>query len=147
MQNWAARSHRELYEAVRRADGPAAAAARAAMPEPVEFDLDATLTRLFAAGGDADPAEAAVDLRIANERATAAHARAVSLARAALEDHDFRRSDPPVRSASGITGDAGEAGSRPGTTNSSRSSGTRTTGPAIPGSGGSPCRVVTSGRG
>jgi len=138
VQNWAARTHRELYDVVRCAEGPAFAVARAAMPEPVEFDFDATLTRLFARGGAADPAEAAADLRPRCDRAFAAHARAVAVVRAAVADHDVRRSDPPVQSAPRTTEGADEAGCPPGTANSSRLTGTRATGPAIPGSGGCP---------
>ncbi|MFJ8812204.1 hypothetical protein [Amycolatopsis thermoflava] len=77
-QNWAARSHRELYETVQAA-GPAAEAARAAMPEPAPFDLDETLERLFARGGIATLYEAAGDLRPAAEHAWRAHDQAVSV--------------------------------------------------------------------
>ncbi|MGW4585723.1 hypothetical protein ACWEKJ_00145 [Amycolatopsis thermoflava] len=77
-QNWAARSHRELYETVHAA-GPAAEAARAAMPEPAPFDLDETLERLFARGGIATLYEAAGDLRPAAEHAWRAHDQAVSV--------------------------------------------------------------------
>ncbi|WP_435068152.1 hypothetical protein [Amycolatopsis thermoflava] len=280
-QNWAARSHRELYETVQAA-GPAAEAARAAMPEPAPFDLDETLERLFARGGIATLYEAAGDLRPAAEHAWRAHDQAVSVmaalasgaaeagaslpqqteaprsdggsrplppmdvgaghqvprgsassraasaladgfrrsdppaslassspaavsalrdsdfrrvvppapsaspgaalaladdfrpsdplvpsasasagaasplrrndprpgdlprpaasassaAASALRGNDFRRSDPPVPPASAISGAAGGATHRPGVTNSHRPPGTRTTGPAIPGSGG-----------
>ncbi|MDQ0376130.1 hypothetical protein [Amycolatopsis thermophila] len=152
MQNWAARSHRELADAVRCAEGPIAAAARAAMPEPVDFDLDATLTRLFGKGGTGGPAEAAADLRAGCERARAAHERAVRVVAAmtaAFGDHDVRRSDPPVPSAPVITGAADSATHRPGAANSPRLPGTWTTGPAIPGSGGPPCGAgcAASGRG
>ncbi|WP_435581647.1 hypothetical protein [Amycolatopsis thermoflava] len=77
-QNWAARSHRDLYETVHAA-GPAAEAARAAMPEPAPFDLDETLERLFARGGIATLYEAAGDLRPAAEHAWRAHDQAVSV--------------------------------------------------------------------
>ncbi|WP_431924635.1 hypothetical protein [Amycolatopsis tucumanensis] len=257
-QNWAARSHRELYEAVHTAAGPAAEAARAAMPEPTPFDLDETLERLFAHGGFDTLHEAAGDLRPAAERAWRAHDEAVavmaafaagvaevgssipqqteaptsdggcsrefpptdrgagdslpsasascgavpvlpdsdsqrsdspvpstsassvladsefhrgalavsstcaspgstsplrrndpgpsdqpvsaaapsSVTASSLRHNDFRRSDPPVPPASAISGAAGGATHRPGATNSPRPPGMRTTGPAIPGSGG-----------
>jgi hypothetical protein len=59
--------------------------ARDTMPEPVEFDLGAMLMRGFATGGLVGLAIAAADVKVASDRANAAHQQAVQVM-ATMED-------------------------------------------------------------